>query len=71
MFALLPAVVQFEGSTLIGDLITDTGSLLTGVVNWGTQITTWIAGNAMARMFLAIMLLMLGIHFVKSFIRTA
>lgn len=71
MFAALRAITQFEGTSLIGDLVTDTGSLLTGVVSWGTQITTWIAGNPMARLFLAIMLLMLGLHFVKSFIKTA
>lgn len=67
----LPAIVQFEGTTLIGDLVTDVGTLLGGVTQWATSIVTWIIGNQMARLFLAIMLLMLGIHFVKSFIRTA
>lgn len=65
------ANVTLAEATLIGDLVTDVTSLLGGVTSWATSIVTWIIGNEMARLFLAIMLLMLGIHFVKSFIRTA
>ena len=58
-------------STPLEDTLSDGSTILTSITNWATSITTWIFGNPMARMFLAIMLIMLGLHFVKSFIRTA
>lgn len=69
MFLINPIVLA-EGTGLSG-LLSDGSSILASLTNWATTITTWIYGNEMARLFLAIMLLMLGLHFVKSFIRTA
>lgn len=63
--------VLFEGETGLSGLLADGTSILTSLTTWATSITTWIFGNPMARMFLAIMLIMLALHFVKSFIRTA
>lgn len=63
--------VLFEGETGLSGLLSDGSTILASLTTWATSITTWIFGNEMARLFLAIMLLMLGLHFVKSFIRTA
>lgn len=52
-------------------IITAAGSILTALTGWATSITTWLIADPMAVMFLAIMFVMLGLHFVKSFIRTA
>ena len=52
-------------------IITAATSILTALTGWATSITTWLIADPMAVMFLAIMFVMLGLHFVKSFIRTA
>lgn len=70
MFFLINPILA-ESSTGLSGLLSDGTTILTSLTTWATSITTWIFGNEMARLFLAIMLLMLGLHFVKSFIRTA
>lgn len=65
------ANVLFETGTGLSGLLSDGTSILSSLTTWASSITSWIFGDPMARMFLAIMLIMLGLHFVKSFIRTA
>lgn len=67
----IPVHVLNEGNTALSELLADATTILTSIITNATSITTWILGNPMARLFLAIMLLMLALHFVKSFIRTA
>ena len=69
--ALTKLPVLFSTTTPLDDTLSDGSTILSSLTQWATSITTWIFGNPMARMFLAIMLIMLGLHFVKSFIRTA
>ena len=71
MLALFNVPVLFSSDTGLSGLLSDGTTILTSLTTWATSITTWIFGNAMARLFLAIMLIMLALHFVKSFIRTA
>lgn len=52
-------------------IITAAGTLLTSLITWAGNITSFLIADDMAVMFLAIMFVMLGVHFVKSFIRTA
>lgn len=52
-------------------IITAAGTLLTSLITWAGNITAFLISDDMAVMFLAIMFVMLGVHFVKSFIRTA
>lgn len=63
--------VLMEGETGMTAIITAAGSLLTSLVSWAGSITAFLISDPMTVMFLAIMFVMLGVHFVKSFIKTA
>ena len=71
LFKILTTPIMMEGETGMAAIITAASSVLTALTGWATQITTWLIADPMAVMFLAIMFVMLGLHFVKSFIRTA
>lgn len=72
MLALFNVPVLFTSNTGgLSGLLSDGSTILSSLTTWATSITTWIFSDDMARLFLAIMLIMLALHFVKSFIRTA
>lgn len=60
-----------EEVTGLAAIIQAAGQVLTALTGWATSITSWLIEDDMAVMFLAIMFVMLALHFVKSFIRTA
>lgn len=65
--AALPTVAEID-SNISGffDIVT---ALITQILTWLTQMTTWIMGNNLASLFFAIMLLMLAIHVLHSLIK--
>lgn len=63
--------ILLEGETPLQIIISSAGTVLSSLTSWASQITAWLIADPMAVMFLAIMFVMLGLHFVKSFIRTA
>lgn len=64
-------IVLLEGETGMTAILTAAGSLLTQLITWAGSITSFLISDSMAVMFLAIMFVMLAVHFVKSFIKTA
>ena len=63
--------ILLDTPTPLETIITAAGTVLSSLTTWATSITSWLIADPMAVMFLAIMFVMLGLHFVKSFIRTA
>ena len=64
-------IVLFEGQTGIALILSTAGTILTSILTFLSQLTTWILGDDIAVMFFAIMIIMLALHVLKSLVKGA
>lgn len=70
MFKLLAAALgsPFLNETAsVGDIVTVAGSVITGVIGWLTQFSTWLLSDPIGQIGLAMMFIMLGVKLYKLF----
>lgn len=61
-------MIIFEVDPGVPTILSNTGTLISAILGWLSQFTTWILGNPLAVMFFAIMFVMLGIHVLHSLV---
>lgn len=60
-----------EEVSALSTILTDVGTIISSLTQWMTSLTTWVLGDTLARMFFAIMFIMLALHVIKSLIAGA
>ena len=68
LIGLLSHVLNTPATPSSGDIITEAGDIITAVLSYLSQITTWILGDPLAVFFYGIMFFMLVVHALFSLI---
>lgn len=56
-------------ASVIGSVTTTAGTLLTSVLQWLTQLTTWIVSDPLALLGFVVAFIMLGVHILHSLVK--